>query len=448
MRVVAFALIGACASSAFAASSPHDFARGFQVSADSNQPLIEVALPDEVYEVATTPSLNDVAVFNADGSEIPHAICPAPEVEPEQIAQQSLPIFESNTSETERVGTNVDVQTTSGTRVNVGEQNAKANAETRFLIDARGSQAPIRAITFDWSSSDHASEVRVSIESSSDLDEWHVIIPRTTLIRANGSQNQLRRDRVELPATRYDYLRVRRVDGGPSLQLQSVIAEVVTIPAAIEPIWIVAQPQRSTSDSDLLFDFDRVAPIRFVRLRVPLDNYSLAAEIATRADEKKPWTTRWKGEAYVVTAGNERRESDPARVDNVTDRHWRVRLTRGAAPNVSLELGYRPSRVEFVTQGAGPYTVAFGSRRAEQLATVACGSLLANMPAAERTKLIAAGTATASSELGGEAVLQPAPRKTPTRLIVLWGSLVVGVAILVGMALSLVKKLRHDPPHA
>jgi hypothetical protein len=61
----------------------------------------------------------------------------------------------------------------------------------------------------------------------------------------------------------------------------------------------------------------------------------------------------------------------------------------------------------------------------------------------ERAKLTQQATPGSFEVLGGDAALQPAPRKTPTRLIVLWGSLVVGVGILIAMALSLLKRLRN-----
>ncbi|HEU4654177.1 MAG TPA: DUF3999 family protein, partial [Steroidobacteraceae bacterium] len=154
----------------------------------------------------------------------------------------------------------------------------------------------------------------------------------------------------------------------------------------------------------------------------------------------------WSGESYVVTTANERRESDPARLAGVTDRYWRVHIAHGSATNLSLELGYWPNRVEFVAQGGAPYTIAFGSRRAEHTELVPCGSLLANMSAHERAKLSGERAPGASVVLGGDDALQPLPRKTPTRLMVLWGSLVVGVGVLIAMALSLLKRLRNPPP--
>ena len=44
--------------------------------------------------------------------------------------------------------------------------------------------------------------------------------------------------------------------------------------------------------------------------------------------------------------------------------------------------------------------------------------------------------------LGGEAALNPLQRKTPTRVVVLWSVLVVGVGLLVAMAVSLLKRVR------
>jgi hypothetical protein len=44
--------------------------------------------------------------------------------------------------------------------------------------------------------------------------------------------------------------------------------------------------------------------------------------------------------------------------------------------------------------------------------------------------------------LGGEDALQPLPKQTPARLVVLWTVLVVGVGVLVAMALVLLKRVR------
>jgi hypothetical protein len=44
--------------------------------------------------------------------------------------------------------------------------------------------------------------------------------------------------------------------------------------------------------------------------------------------------------------------------------------------------------------------------------------------------------------LGGDKALQPVPRETPVRLVVLWSVLIGGVGVLVAMALVLLKRVR------
>jgi hypothetical protein len=87
--------------------------------------------------------------------------------------------------------------------------------------------------------------------------------------------------------------------------------------------------------------------------------------------------------------------------------------------------------------------VAFGSRRAEPAQPAVCDGLLANMSAADRERMIEQGFADPIVQLGGADALKPLPKKTPAKVVVLWVVLVVGVALLVGMALSLLKRVRH-----
>jgi Protein of unknown function (DUF3999) len=166
--------------------------------------------------------------------------------------------------------------------------------------------------------------------------------------------------------------------------------------------------------------------------------------VQSRADEKSRWRVRWSGETYLIVANAERRESPPARFEPTTDRHWRVLLPKEVqtSPRPTVELGYWPLRLRFLAQGAGPYTVAFGSRRAEPASPAACDGLLGDVAARERRQMIGEGFAREFKTLGGETAFKPLPKRTPTRMIVLWSVLVVGVGLLVVMALSLLKRVR------
>jgi hypothetical protein len=427
-----------------------DYARGMTVG-DAGRPIVELAVPDAVYRTTVTDDLSDVRVFNADGVPVPHALCVAPTQAAPTSSQQPLPVYRvQDVPQPRGDGTRVEVQTPSGAQISVaGEASSPSGPQTTaFVIDARQVEDELRAVQFDWSSPDGASEVRVSIQASEDLDRWRTLVARTTLVdaRAERDGQALRRQRVELPQARYRYLRVERVDRGPPLQLDEVIAEGVTVAPLEEPTWVMAVPTH-TASRDVVFDAERRAPVRYARLSPPEENMSLQVAIESRADEDAPWSTRWSGEVYSFWSETEHRVSPPAQFPVVTHRHWRVRLIEPGqelrAPP-ALELGYRPALLRFLTQGEGPYTLAFGSRRAEPAVPRDCDRLLGDLSAAELERNIGDGHAGFERELGGEQAFRPLPKPTPVRQIVLWAVLVIGAGVLIAMALSLLRRLKPD----
>jgi hypothetical protein len=166
----------------------------------------------------------------------------------------------------------------------------------------------------------------------------------------------------------------------------------------------------------------------------------------SRNDGKAPWTERWSGEVYRIVTDTERRESPPAHFAATTDRYWRLRIANDPQlyRETLLELGYRPARLRFLAQGSSPFTLAYGSRRAEIAPANGCDALLADVGANERAKLVSEGVVGPARSLGGEDALRPVPRETPARLVVLWSVLIIGVGVLVAMALALLKRVRKS----
>ena len=437
-------------SSAFgAAPTPQDYAQGIEIFAPESLPLVEATLPDAVYQNATRTDLGDVRVFNADGLPVPHAFCAEPATTEATITNEQLPVFELREAPTNASdGTRVEVQTAGGTQINLVQvapgEPVVANGRIH-IIDAHASERPVRAIQFEWQSPDGASQARVSIEASDDLDRWRVLVPASTLLLATLGNQELRRERIELPEQAYDYLRVQRIDGGPPLGINRVVAERVGAVSQIEPVWFMATTLVTDDIQVLFFDTARRAPVSYARLRLPQENSSVRVTLHSRDDGKAPWTERWSGEVYRIVTDKERRESPPAHFAATSDRYWRMRIATDPQlyRGTQLELGYRPASLRFLAQGKGPFTVAFGSRRAESSPASGCDALLADVKADERAKLVSKGIVGAPRSLAGEDALKPLPRETPARLVVLWSVLIMGVGLLVAMALVLLKRVRR-----
>ncbi len=449
--LLAFTLL--CAAGVNAAPEVTDYAQGVEIFSYEGRPLVEVLVPDFVYQTATRDDLGDVRVFNAEGTAVPHAFCASPATVQPVIMNASLPVFDLQAAAPSGGnGATVEVETSAGTQVRVQEESAtpSTSGETQtwaHVIDARSVSGMLRSIEFDWTSPDGASQAGVRIEASEDLDQWRSVVPSTTLLRVARDSQQLQRKVIPLPLQTYQYLRVVRADGGPSLQLAAVIAEVMQQPQSVEPVWFNANPVTSDDAGELLFDAARIAPVTYARLVLPHDNASVRVKLQSRADAKAAWRDRWSGEFYSIVTESERRTSPPAEIDGDHDRYWRVvysdasqALTR--AP--SLELGYRPAKVRFLAQGASPYTLAFGSRRAEPAPIQQCGSLLAGVSEKDLSQMIGEGSVGTPHTLGGETAFKPLPQKTPVRLFVLWGVLITGVGVLVAMAFALLKRVRHQ----
>ena len=439
------------ASTTFAAAPQiDDYAQGIEIYAPSGRALIEADLPDHLYRTITRAGAADINVFNAEGVAVPHALCSARAETAGVITQQSLPVFTLQAAaEAQGNPARIDLNTPGGTAVRIEESQAGTTdlpaTQTRaHVIDAREVTDALRSIQFEWRSPDDASEARVRIEASDDLDRWTTVVHASTLLQVAQGEQQLRREKIPLPEQRYRFLRVARADGGPPLLITSVSAESIAQPATIEPIWFTAEAQASTQGSEWLFDAERLAPVSYARLRLPQDNMSVRVRIQSRSDPEAQWRERWSGEAYSIVADGERRVSAPAHFAVTTDRYWRVVNMNESAPAGApmLELAYRAARLQLLAQGSGPYTLAFGSRRVETSSAQACGSLLSDVSGDELQRFIVEGELGSVQTLGGDAALQPPPVPTPVKRIALWVVLVSGVALLIAMALSLLRRLR------
>lgn len=447
-------LLTLLATSAGAAPRTDEYAQGIEITSYSGRPLVEMLLPDLVYQKVTRADLADVRVFNATGVAVPHAFCAAPVTMAPVIERKPLPVFDLQAARAASGGgASVDIETAAGTQVRIQEGNGGgAVNETgthtwAHVIDARVVTGNMRAIEFDWTSPDGASQAKVRIEASDDLDRWQTLVPSSTLLRVTRDEAQLQRNVVSLPVGSYQYLRVVRTDGWPSLQLAEVIGETVTTPQAVDPLWFNAFPVASAEPAELLFDAMRTAPVAYARLGLPGDNTSVRVTLYSRPDDKAQWNQRWTGEFYAIVNDDERRTSPPAVVGPTDDRYWRVAYASSSAPldpAPVLELGYRPARLRFVAQGEGPYILAFGSRRAEPAPVQRCESLLADVQGEDLAALIGEGIQGGFVTLAGDVAFKPLPQKTPVRLIILWGALIAGVAVLIGMALALLKRVRHE----
>ncbi|HSW14627.1 MAG TPA: DUF3999 domain-containing protein [Solimonas sp.] len=440
------------------ATGRNDYAHGVELDAGDGKPLQEMQIPDEVYAGVLRPDLGDLRVFNAAGTAVPHALC-GMAVPAAEMIERPLPAFplRAAAAAAHAGDLHVEVQTADGAEVQISHGSPAVVPQPRtvaHVIDVRSLDLPLLAIRVAWESPDGASELRVRVEASEDLDQWREVVASTTLLRSSGPQAQtLERMRIPLPPARYTYLRLQRVEPGAPLRILATTAEARVPPPALVPLQFSTVPLAAEPATVARYDAGRQAPVSYARLQLPSINMSLRVALASRArpptDKDQAWQPRWSGEATSVQVEAAVPDALPIRFEPTTDRYWQLQILEGAETlgglKPQLQLAYLPGRLNFLAQGEGPYTLAYGSARVPA-STPACGSLLTDVDAAERQRLTGMAYSRGSViTLGGSSMLKPVPRSTPMRVIALWVTLALGALALVVMALSLMKRLRQPP---
>jgi hypothetical protein len=443
----------------YAAEAPNlrDFAWRQQIDVEAGKPIQELALPDAVYANALNTDLSDLRVFSADGGVVPHALCAAPvttAVEPALTTLTPFPL-QSGTTPVAGEGGRIEIQTADGANVVITGADGNAvpapSGPSAYILDLRALKQPVRALRLNWQSADQASEATVSIRSSEDLTYWQMVMPSATLLKADSGGHSLQRSRIPLPEHEYRFLRIEAGDSGPLPQIGDVVMEMTSAPDPAPATWIEVHGQpgdKSEKAAAFWFNSARRAPVHSAEVRLPAANMALSVILQSRDDPEEGWHTRWSGEVFAISSETSQRGQTVVQFEPTHDRYWRLEMRRGAETlrgmYPSLLLGYRPARLRFLAQGAGPYQLAYASARVERQAPLSCNSLLASLPADERATMTGQAQASATPMRGNLDVLRALPKPTPLRQIVLWGVLILGALLVAGMALSLLKKLRQE----
>ncbi len=199
-------------------------------------------------------------------------------------------------------------------------------------------------------------------------------------------------------------------------------------------------------------DADRLPP-RHSLLRGPLHALRLKAERAS-TQAGMAWDSAAMANVYWLTqpSGAPDLHSPPVRLDGTPWRMLRLEtfgpITQLGHTAPTIRIGIRPRQLVFVARGAGPFVLARAPAN-EPTAPMPLAQLMpgrapdAALP--EATATLAAPAAPAASVAASTAAPEPAvaPSHTPW----LWAALLAGLALMGGMAWSLLRK-PPTPPSA
>ena len=439
------------ATSIAADSKLKAFAEGVTLTASGSRPVQDLALPDRVYASVSQWNLADLRVFNANGDAIPHAFCNSKPAVFSSAALQ-VPVYDMDARHAaDATQSNITLHTADGTSLTVETSADKNHAygfrnNASYILDLRKVGHDINAVRLDWSLLSGSSETSVSLLSSTDLAHWQPIVSNAKLLRAVADDHStLELSRVELPFGRYQYLRIEPT--GDELSIKSANVEYRVATGASQPTWYSAGvPHAGDEPNELRYDNSHHAPISLLRITPRVENSSVHVAVQSRDREDHAWQTQWTGEIFDLHFDGQTRLNDAIAINTTSASQWRLLFAENTdlpASTPSFEFGYVPAHLRFLAQGTGPYTLAYGNAHLTSVTARACDDLLAGIDVAERNNLIGTPTIGSTQVFGGKEALV-IKKQIPSRTLLLWGILLIGVAVIMKLAFSLLKNSKQD----
>ncbi len=459
MKRYAFVLL--LLAHAAAAQSPRDFASGIALSTDGDSAFYQVELPAAVYTGTVRGDLGDLRVFNGDGAMVPFAFVPRAAPTREKRAPVYLPQFPLHVEQTDTdlAGLSLTLNRTAAgtTTLGLATRNGVPIAGDRligYVLDTSTLTEPLTALVTNWESLPRNVGMRFRVEASDDLAIWRTVVSDAPLIDLEYEGRHLRRDRIELPATKAKYLRLSWAASQPPLNLAGVVGEyaarVVDPTVQWNEVAGVAVPEH---EGDYDFDLKGNFPIERIAIALPERNTVVPAQLLARASPQDPWRPIASDVLFRLRQGDGELNSPPISVSAGTSRYWRLHIdphTGGLGPGMpTLRAGWLPPQIVFAARGSGPFMLAYGSATTESNAL----PIRTLVPGYETPDAPTIGVAKPSSAnveaLGGAARLA---KPVDAKRWLLWSMLVLGVAVLGGMAWKLSRELStseaHGPPES
>ena len=465
----AWLLMLVVAGNAFGAGAPApaEFAWRATLELPAGATMARVSLPAEALLRLKSSDARDIRVFNASGEPLVFAVSrvgtgPAA---PPTVITPSFPafgLFASATGAAPAQGSvqvridepagqrTVWVQLDAGARTGAATPAATAaTAVQSAIFVTRNEKRLLSAITVQAELPANT-PVQILVETSADLAEWSPVAVRGRLYRFEGSGAPVNAVlEFEQPASlegRYLRLSWYGQDGVRVQAISGVVAQaVLPVPRVRAALGAPAQSGADTLEWPLHF----ATPLAALVLDAAKPNMLVPVRIQGRMDGALPWRELGQTVVYRLAAPGAEATNLPLAVNSGPVRQLRVVAANGQAlPAASLQLSaeFDPVQVVFLASGAAPYTLVAGrintpsaALASATLAAVVRGPLdslpLARIGSVEQEPYGADGSwlGALASQLGGLTVM-------------LWAVLVLGVALLGGVALTLLRQVKVAQP--
>lgn len=452
LRRVALAAMAVIAASTAVAEERSDYSTQVPLTLSGEGPWYRLEVPMALRLATRFGDLRDVRVFNAEGEAQAYALTAGSAEQSETstaTAVKWFPLYSAADAPAGAPSVRVE-RTTTGTIVQVGPEAVTSTDKQQvlrgWLLDASAINAPLNKLSLDWTS-EHDGFQRFSIEASDDLKNW-TRWDDGQIARLAFADERIEQRDTTLPGQRARYLRLLWLapEKAPVLITANLFSTThSSVPAPLS--WSDSLPTTAVKEGEYTLDLPVPLPLELLRVELTQANTLAPVSVSTRRDSKDTWQPLARGLLYRLPENGKDVIHDELQLPGQWVQHLRLQVDpRGGglgkgAP--SVRVGLRSTQLVFLARGTPPYVLALGN------ATGKANSLPLTtlIPGYDDTRLARLGVAKAGALEAVAASAAKVEQKASVdwQRYGLWAVLLVGVALLVGMAVSLLRQSTAKP---
>lgn len=431
----------------------------------ADAPLQRLLLPAEALVRLQSAGYADLRLFNAAGQPVPMALASVPTQTSTQEQSVKLPAYPilgaESAAATGLEGLSLRIEERQGKRVvqlNTGGSTSTAAAGPQkvlgALIDVRKLKEPAAGMTLD-ADLPVGQPVTFNVQASKDLKSWRPLAD-TVLYRADASASAASLGDTRLDLAMADlkdhYLRISWGTAAVTVRGATLLTSQST--AVRQRVSASMAAPALTNAHELAFTLPFATPVAALKITPQGSNVLVPIRVLGRNHREQPWALLATTVVYRLGTAGKEQASGPVEIGGASVREVKIEAdakTPGfaAAPEISLQ--FEPAQVVFLASGQGPFTLAAGlaGPAGAAGAFLPMASLIPNYQPSQENTLPLARADVSKAEASGSAVpggpLVPAAPPAdglPTRSLVLWGILLLGVLALAGMAWGLLKQTK------
>lgn len=436
------------------------YSHAIPLAVSGRNAVVQLRLPPAVYLHAASADLHDLRVFEGGGRAVPFALTAPPAYA--QVQRRELPaaIFPVHAEAGgPAMHSDLEIRTSADgavTAIISRQGGAQKNAELSSLVLDFGrpeGKPAIDALVFTLPPGVANYQAQVQLEVSDDLRTWDSAGYASLSWLSNSAQQTLTSNRMEFPPRAFRYGRLTWRSGAP-LQFASVVAQAPASSASIPARDSISlKPAAGRFQHDLVYNAALAIPVERISLSFGAGNVLMPAQIghyvqlpALKGKQNTRWEFRPQLQAtffQMLQDGQQRRSGDVL-LGGAHAAQWVLRPESPPATPPSMTLSWTPATMVFMASGTPPYSLHVGRHDAppgvRDLREVAPGFSATELAGLEQA--VAGTVQVRSAPQAAPAAAEEAARSAKLRKSLLWGVLLLGVAVLAVMVSKMWGQLR------